>query len=219
MKILSSLALTTAALGFANTASAGDCSTKKANKTAQYSTTAMTPQTAVLGASNQAATVQTVGYQKATKGTIVDAAVATPDLSTLVTAVKAADLVGTLSSDGPFTVFAPTNAAFNALPAGTVETLLKPENKGQLQTILKAHVVSGKFKAKNIVALAEANGGSVEIDTVSGDTLTAILSGGKLYVKDENGGLAGVTIADIKKSNGVVHVMDSVLLPVTDDYS
>jgi len=196
MKILSAFALTTAAFGLAATASAGDCAMKKANKTAQLNY-----------------------MKKKDKGTIIDAAVATPDLSTLVAAVKAADLVGTLSGEGPFTVFAPTNAAFDALPAGTVETLLKPENKGQLQAILKAHVVAGKFKAKNIVALAEGNGGSVDIETVSGDTLTAILTDGKLMVRDENGGLSSVAIADIKKSNGVVHVMDSVLLPVTETNS
>lgn len=219
MKLISTLALTTAALGFVATASAGDCSTKKSDKTAQFTTTTVAPQTTVLGATAYGATVQTVGYKNKDKGTIIDAAVATPDLSTLVAAVTAADLVGTLSGEGPFTVFAPTNAAFDALPAGTVETLLKPENIGMLQGILKAHVVSGKFKAKNIVALAEANGGSAEIQTVSGDTLTAVLSDGTLFVKDENGGMAGVSIADIKKSNGVVHVIDSVLLPVTDTNS
>ena len=217
MKILSTLALTTAAFGFAATASAGDCSTKKTQKTAQYTSTA--PQTAVLGAQTHGATVQTVGYKKKAKGTIVDAAVATPDLSTLVAAVTAADLVGTLSDQGPFTVFAPTNAAFGALPAGTVETLLKPENKSKLQGILKAHVVSGKFKAKNIVALAEANGGSADIETVSGDTLTAVLKDGVLFVKDENGGMASVAITDIKKSNGVVHVVNSVLLPASNGAS
>ena len=150
---------------------------------------------------------------------IVENAVNSADHTTLVAAVKAAGLVDALMGPGPFTVFAPLNTAFDALPAGTVETLLKPENKSQLQGILKAHVVSGKFKAKNIVALAKANGGTADIQTVSGDTLTAVLSGDTLYVRDETGGLASVAIADIKKSNGVVHVVDKVLLPASDNAS
>ena len=212
MKLIFTLALTTAAFGFSGISSAGDHSPNKVKMTAQHTTS--TSQTTILSAATQEANVQTVGYKNQDNGTIIDAALATPELSTLVTAVKAADLVDTLSSEGPFTVFAPTNAAFDALPAGLVETLLNPENKVMLQGILKAHVVSGKFKANDIVALAKANGGNVDIDTVSGDTLTAVLSDGILFVKDEHGGMAGVSIADIKKSNGVVHVIDNVLLPV-----
>ena len=211
---LKTLTAAAAVMAFASTAYAGDCSTKKAQKTGQYTSASMEYETKVLGASN--ANMHTVGYKKSkTKGTIVDAAIATDDLSTLVAAVKAADLVPTLSSEGPFTVFAPVNSAFSALPAGTVETLLKPENKSQLQGIFKAHVVAGKLKANDIISLAKANGGTVDVQTVSGDTLTAIVSGETLYVRDESGGLAGVAIADIKKSNGVVHVVDKVLLPVT----
>ena len=147
------------------------------------------------------------------KGTIVDAAMATDSLSTLVAAVKAADLVDALSGEGPLTVFAPTNAAFEALPEGTVETLLMPENQGDLQKILKAHVVAGKLSASDIIELATENGGMIEVETLSGDTLTAVLENDTLYVRDENGGLAGVAKADIMKSNGVVHVVDKVLLP------
>ncbi len=157
--------------------------------------------------------------EKAAKPTIVEAAMNTEALSTLVAAVKAADLVETLNSPGPFTVFAPTNDAFAALPDGTVETLLKPENKAALTNILTAHVVAGKLKAADIVALAEANGGSVDVQTVAGAILTAKLWDGKLYVKDENGGKASVAIADVKTSNGVVHVVDKVLLPSDDGNS
>lgn len=211
-KAVSIAALSTASVAFATSAFAGDCNMKKSQKTAQYTAA---PNTAVLAnTTHHGATIQYAGYgKKKDKGTIIDAAIATDSLSTLVAAVKASDLVGTLSSEGPFTVFAPTNDAFAALPAGTVETLLKPENIGQLQGILKAHVVSGKLKAKDIIQLAKDNGGTVDVTTVSGDTLTAVLAGGTLYVKDESGGLASVTTADVKKSNGVVHIVDRVLLP------
>lgn len=204
-----SLTLTTAILAFASTASAGDCNMKKVQKTAQYTAT---PATQVLGSSAQSNIVY-AGTHSMTKSTIVDAAVATESLSTLVAAVTAADLAETLSSPGPFTVFAPLNSAFAALPAGTVETLLRPENKHQLQDILKAHVVSGNLSAANIVGLAQKNGGTVDVQTVSGDTLTAVLAGEMLYVKDESGGLASVKKADIMKSNGTVHIVDRVLLP------
>jgi uncharacterized surface protein with fasciclin (FAS1) repeats len=123
-------------------------------------------------------------------------------------------LVETLSGDGPFTVFAPANGAYNALPEGKVAKLLKPKNKAKLQGILKAHVVSGNLSAADIIGLAKQNGGSVDVQTVSGDTLTAILSGVTLYVRDESGGLASVKKADIMQSNGVVHVVDRVLLPM-----
>lgn len=204
-----SLTLMTAAIAFAGTASAGDCAMKKAQKTAQYTAT---PATQVLNSSAQSNIVY-AGHSAMTKGTIVDAAIATDSLSTLVAAVKAADLVETLSSSSPFTVFAPLNSAFDALPAGTVETLLQPKNKHQLQDILKAHVVSGNLSAKDIIGLAKQNGGTVDVQTVSGDTLTAVLAGDTLYVKDESGGLAAVKKADIMKSNGTVHVVDRVLLP------
>ncbi len=144
---------------------------------------------------------------------IVEAAVATPSLSTLVTAVKAADLVGTLSSKGPFTVFAPTNAAFAKLPKGTVATLVKPANKAKLTKILTAHVVAGDVSSRELLTLIKNGGGHAVLKTVSGDRLVASTKNGKIFIKDENGGIAQVTAADLKQSNGVVHVVSSVLLP------
>ena len=145
--------------------------------------------------------------------TIVENAVNSKDHTTLVAAVKAADLVEVLSSEGPFTVFAPTNSAFDKLPKGTVETLLKPENKEQLQMILKYHVVSGKWNAKDIIKLLEKGNGKTVVKTVSGGTLTIWTKGKDVYVTDENGNSSKVTIADVNQSNGVIHVIDSVLLP------
>lgn len=145
--------------------------------------------------------------------TIVEAAVATDALSTLVAAVTAADLVDTLNSDGPFTVFAPTNDAFAALPAGTVDSLLLPENKHQLQDILKAHVVAGKLTSTDLVAKAQANGGKVKLKTVSGDYIKGLLAGDTLYLLDENRGISMLKMVDLDQSNGVVHVVDRVLLP------
>lgn len=144
---------------------------------------------------------------------IVDNAVNSKDHTTLVAAVKAAELVDVLQSEGPFTVFAPTNAAFDKLPMGTVDTLLKPENKEQLQTVLKYHVVAGKWNAKEILTLIEKGDGKAVINTVSGGTLTAWKKGKDVYVTDENGNSAKVTIADVNQSNGVIHVIDTVLLP------
>lgn len=145
--------------------------------------------------------------------TIVENAVNSKDHTTLVAAVKAADLVDVLSSTGPFTVFAPTNAAFEALPAGTVETLVKPENKEKLQGILTYHVIAGKFNAADVVALIKKNNGKAVVKTVAGSELTLSLSGDKVIVTDANGGSATVTIADVAQSNGVIHVVDAVLLP------
>lgn len=144
---------------------------------------------------------------------IVENAVNSKDHTTLVAAVKAAGLVEVLQSEGPFTVFAPTNAAFDKLPEGTVATLVKPENKEQLQTILKYHVVSGKWNAKAIAKLIKKGDGKAMIKTVSGGTLTAWIKGNDVYVTDENGNSAKVTIADVNQSNGVIHVVDTVLLP------
>ena len=144
---------------------------------------------------------------------IVENAVNSNDHTTLVAAVKAAGLVETLTSAGPFTVFAPTNAAFNLLPAGTVESLVKPENKATLASILTYHVVSGKFSAKDIVKMIKAGKGKAEIKTVSGGILTATRKGNKIMVKDSKGGVALVTIANVNQSNGVIHVIDHVLLP------
>jgi uncharacterized surface protein with fasciclin (FAS1) repeats len=144
---------------------------------------------------------------------IVENAVNSKDHTTLVAAVKAAGLVDTLQGAGPFTVFAPTNEAFAALPAGTVDTLLKPENKGQLTKVLTAHVVAGKISGAEMMKKAKAMGGKYEMKTVSGDTLTAEVKKGKLYIMDESGGEAKVTIADVNQSNGVIHVVNKVLLP------
>jgi uncharacterized surface protein with fasciclin (FAS1) repeats len=144
---------------------------------------------------------------------IIQNALKSKDHTTLVAAVKAAGLVETLSGKGPFTVFAPTNAAFAALPAGTVDTLLKPENKGQLTKILTCHVVSGSVMAKAVMSMVKADGGSHTVKTVGGCDLTFKVDGKNVTVTDENGGAATVTIADVRQSNGVIHVVDKVLLP------
>jgi len=144
---------------------------------------------------------------------IVENAVNSKDHTTLVAAVKAADLVPTLSSDGPFTVFAPVNDAFAALPKGTVETLLKPENKGTLTKVLTYHVVPGKLSGAALMKKVKAMGGKHNMKTASGDTLTAMVKGGHLFILDEKGGAAKVTIADVNQSNGVIHVVNKVLLP------
>ena len=144
---------------------------------------------------------------------IVENAVNSSDLTTLVAAVKAAGLVDTLAGPGPFTVFAPTNAAFDKLPAGTVETLVRPENKAALTKILTYHVVAGNADSKSIMKAIKKGGGKAEFKTVSGDTLTAMMDGNSLVLTDEKGGRSVVTIADVRQSNGVVHVIDSVVLP------
>ena len=146
--------------------------------------------------------------------TIVANAVNSKDHTTLVAAVKAADLVDTLSGAGPFTVFAPTNAAFAALPAGTVDTLLKPENKGTLGSVLTYHVVPGRLDGMALKEQVRAGGGKAELKTLAGGTLTVAMNGPRnLVVMDESGGTAKVTIADVMQSNGVIHVVDKVLLP------
>ncbi|MCX2478802.1 fasciclin domain-containing protein [Pedobacter sp. MC2016-15] len=144
---------------------------------------------------------------------IVDNAVNSKDHTTLVAAVKAAGLVETLKSKGPFTVFAPTNAAFDKLPAGTVETLVKPENKATLTKILTYHVVAGKMDAKTIAKAIKAGNGKAELTTVSGGKLWAAMEGDKLVLTDEKGGTATVTIANVMQKNGVIHVIDTVLMP------
>lgn len=144
---------------------------------------------------------------------IVENAVNSKDHTTLVAAVKAAGLVDTLMSPGPFTVFAPTNAAFDKLPAGTVDTLLKPENKGTLTAVLTYHVVAGTMTSTDIAAAIKAGGGSATLTTVQGGTLTGRMMGDKLVLTDAKGGKSTVTIANVMQSNGVIHVVDSVLLP------
>ncbi len=145
--------------------------------------------------------------------TIVENAIQSKDHTTLVAAVKAAGLVETLSGPGPFTVFAPTNAAFAKLPAGTVDTLLKPENKATLTSVLTYHVVSGTMTSKQIAAAIKAGGGKAALTTVQGETLTAMMHGGKLMLTDAKGGTSMVTIKDVRQSNGVIHVVDTVLMP------
>ncbi len=144
---------------------------------------------------------------------IVENAVNSKDHTTLVAAVKAAGLVDTLESAGPFTVFAPTNEAFQKLPAGTVDTLLKPENLDQLKKILTYHVVSGKVSAKDLEKQIKDGGGKASLKTVEGGTLTAAKVGGKIVLTDEKGGTSTVTIANVYQSNGVIHVVDTVLMP------
>jgi uncharacterized surface protein with fasciclin (FAS1) repeats len=144
---------------------------------------------------------------------VVDIAIGSADHTTLVAAVKAADLVGTLKGKGPFTVFAPTNAAFDKLPDGTVATLLKPENKSQLSKVLTYHVVSGNLDAAAVVAAIKTGNGKAVVTTVSGGKLTVTLEKDKVKLTDESGNSAFVTTADLKGSNGVIHVIDSVVLP------
>jgi uncharacterized surface protein with fasciclin (FAS1) repeats len=144
---------------------------------------------------------------------IVDNAVNSADHTTLVAAVKAAGLVDTLKGPGPFTVFAPTNAAFAKLPAGTVDTLLKPENKATLTKILTYHVVAGRWSAADIKKMIKDGHGVAQLKTVSGGMLTAMLKGSMIELKDDKGGISTVTQANVFQSNGVIHVVDSVLIP------
>jgi uncharacterized surface protein with fasciclin (FAS1) repeats len=144
---------------------------------------------------------------------IVENAVNSKDHTTLVAAVKAAGLVETLEGPGPFTVFAPTNSAFDKLPAGTVDTLVKPENKDQLVKILTYHVVPGRVGSKELIRMIKKGGGKATLKTVEGGTITASISDGKVMLTDEKGGMATVTIADVYQSNGVIHVIDTVLMP------
>ncbi|WP_407060039.1 fasciclin domain-containing protein [Devosia epidermidihirudinis] len=144
---------------------------------------------------------------------IIENAVNSADHTTLVAAVKAAGLVDTLSGPGPFTVLAPTNEAFAALPAGTVDNLLKPENKDMLTKILTCHVIAAKALSTDIASMVKADGGKHVVDTVGGCKLTLEDNGGKITVTDENGTVANVTIADVNQSNGVIHVIDKVLTP------
>ncbi|MGB7433419.1 MAG: fasciclin domain-containing protein [Ahrensia sp.] len=144
---------------------------------------------------------------------IVENAVNSADHTTLVAAVQAAGLVETLQSSGPFTVFAPVNAGFAELPEGTVDTLLMPENKDMLVKVLTSHVVAGKLSAADLIARAQANGGRYNMQAVSGDALTAVIKGSNLHIFDESGGASKVSIADVNQSNGVIHVIEDVLLP------
>ncbi len=149
----------------------------------------------------------------AQKSDVVDIAISSKDHTTLVTAVKAADLVATLKSAGPFTVFAPTNTAFGNLPKGTLESLLKPESKATLASILTYHVVAGNLDAKAVVEAIKKANGKLVVTTVNGAKLVATLEGKNVVLTDAKGGKATVTATDLKGSNGVVHVIDAVLLP------
>ena len=152
-------------------------------------------------------------HHKSAKLDIVETAASNPAFSTLVAAVKAAGLVETLSSEGPFTVFAPTNDAFSKLPEGTVASLLEPANLGTLTSILTYHVVAGKFDAAAVVAAIKANDGAFEVTTVQGGKLVASLDGANVMLKDENGNMSTVVIADVAASNGIIHAIDSVVMP------
>lgn len=158
-------------------------------------------------------TVEVGGAPMYPSKNIVENAVNSKDHTTLVAAVQAAGLVETLQSAGPFTVFAPTNGAFEKLPEGTVETLVKPENKSTLTNILTYHVVSGKMGSKEIAEAIKKGDGKAKLKTVSGGELTAWMKGKDLYISDENGNQSKVTIADVFQSNGVIHVVDTVVLP------
>lgn len=144
---------------------------------------------------------------------IVENAVNSKDHTALVAAVKAAGLIPTLESAGPFTVFAPTNGAFDALPAGTVSTLLKPENKAKLTSILIYHVVPGKLSSEDLMKMVKMHNGKATLKTVEGENLYVSMKGKHLLITDENGNTARVTIADVNQSNGVIHVVNRVLLP------
>ena len=158
-----------------------------------------------------AVTIDTVAVGET--GNIVDVAAANADFSTLVAAVKAADLVGTLSGDGPFTVFAPNNAAFDKLPAGTVDGLLKPESAEKLKSVLTYHVVSGKFDAATVIDAINKNNGKYSVTTVQGGTIVLSLNDGKVMLTDAKGGTATVILADVAASNGVIHAIDTVVMP------
>lgn len=177
---------------------ATSCGQKK-----QAETTEMTDSTAV--AMDTAVVVQT--------STIVDVAAGNADFSTLVAAVKAAGLVETLSSEGPFTVFAPNNAAFDKLPAGTVEGLLKPESLDKLKAVLTYHVVAGKFEAAAVIEAINKNAGKYSVTTVQGGTIVLSLKDGKVLLTDANGGTSTVILADVAASNGVIHAIDTVVMP------
>ena len=174
---------------------------------------AVTGMTAVTANAQKEKTVMVGGAAMYPSKNIVENAVNSKDHTTLVAAVKAAGLVETLQSAGPFTVFAPTNAAFDMLPKGTVETLVKPENKETLTKILTYHVVSGNWSAKDLMKMVKDSNGMAKVKTVQGEELTIMEKGKDLWVKDAKGGVAKITISNVNQSNGVIHVIDHVLMP------
>ena len=161
----------------------------------------------------QEKTVEVGGAAMYPSKNIVDNAVNSKEHTTLVAAVKAAGLVETLQGSGPFTVFAPTNSAFEKLPAGTVDNLLKPENKEMLSSVLTYHVLPGKLDSKEIAAMIKKGDGKAELTTVEGGKIWLWMKGDNLVIKDEKGGMATVTISDVYQSNGVIHVIDTVVMP------
>ncbi|MBT8296447.1 MAG: fasciclin domain-containing protein [Gramella sp.] len=169
--------------------------------------------TLAIGQNGNSDTKMVGGAEMYPSKNIVENAVNSQDHTTLVAAVKAAGLVDVLSSEGPFTVFAPTNAAFEALPAGTVDALLMEENQKKLQAVLTYHVLAGDYKAADIVAAIKKGNGKATFTTVSGADVSAMLDGDKVKLKDAAGNVATVTIADVNQSNGVIHVIDTVILP------
>lgn len=188
--------------------------TAKMAATASMSSTApapmaMPPQSAPMAEK----TVMVGGAAMYPSKTIVENAMNSADHTTLVAAVKAAGLVDTLSGPGPFTVFAPTNAAFAKLPPGTVDSLIKPEMKATLQKVLTYHVVAGRMTAADISKAIQADGGKATLKTAAGGTLTASMMGNMIMLTDEKGGMSHVTIGDVMQSNGVIHVVDTVLMP------
>jgi uncharacterized surface protein with fasciclin (FAS1) repeats len=170
-------------------------------------------QAAETGSMSMEHTVEVGGAAMYPSRNIVENAVNSRDHTTLVAAVKAGGLVDTLSSKGPFTVFAPTNEAFAALPAGTVQTLLKPENKGVLVKVLTYHVVPGRLTALDLAKAVDQGGGKATLKTVEGDALIVSRGSNGLAITDDKGNVAHVTIGDVMQSNGVIHVVDSVLMP------
>ncbi|MBT8271233.1 MAG: fasciclin domain-containing protein [Bacteroidia bacterium] len=161
-------------------------------------------------------TALTVGFTNVSTAQdkdIVDIAVSVDDFSTLVTALTKADLVGALKSEGPFTVFAPTNEAFGKIDANTLNSLLEPENKNALAGILTYHVISGKIAASDVVAALEKGKGSVELETLNGATITVMSRNGNIYLKDGNGNYSQIVKTDVMGSNGVIHIIDTVVMP------
>ncbi len=215
--VILTLALAAAATGISGCASptANNANTTRTNTTAMNSNANMSNNAMMANSNaNMASDNPMVGGSAMLKTKdIIDNAVNSKDHTTLVAAVKAAGLVETLKGAGPFTVFAPTNEAFDKLPKGTVDTLLKPENKKTLTGILTYHVVAGKMDAASIVKAIEEGKGKATFKTVAGGTLTATLEGKDVILTDEKGGKSKVTIADVMQSNGVIHVVDSVLMP------
>ncbi len=173
----------------------------------------LTPVLATAHDDSSERTIMVGGAMMSSSKDIVDNAVNSKEHTTLIAAVKAADLFNTLKGKGPFTVFAPTNAAFEKLPTGTVDTLLKPQNKSKLVSVLTYHVVPGKLSAHDLMDKINAGNGQVKLKTVEGNELIFKLVDGKIKVMDNNGDVANITTADVFQSNGVVHIIDTVLIP------